>query len=414
MYSACTSEIDFEPTDSLSISENLKMDSDIYQNLPTVNGDHYAFENFEHFQKFYLQIDINDIENVMPSEGVTITTVHELLVNDEFVNPDSRYQPFITDPVMMSIVNEHFELEINDRLVTYMNNSELLISDPNDIGTKEAIRNLVKGELIDFKDIPKGAGWADDTDEKALINNCTCSIKVKRISCTEIRVSGRCKDFVWGDGKGFIEINRFDSNNFAIPIGGGIFEINEEVEGNFVFTLNVDLDEESTLRVFIDPNCKTGNNTLINFDLDELSCDEEESDTGWEWAQDNGVQGMSYRTEFYENWFSNYSVAEMYSKFLDGSTSTWKKNDQELEAIISDTRRTPLCGTYNNGLPEVEPQSCGSCNYRKARVNNGWWSGDPIAHCTGDVVGTFTKSLDWNGSQWSINATGTPLFECCE
>lgn len=411
IYSACTSEIDFESTDRELTNENLKMSGDIGQNFPIANGDHYAFEDFEHFRKFYSQVDINDIENGMSSEAETIRTVHGLLVNDEFANPDSRYQPFLTDPVMMAIVNEHFEFQINDRLVTYINNSELLISDPNDIGTREAIRNLTKGEPIDFTKIPKGAGWADDTNEKALFDNCTCDVKVKRISCTEVRVAGRCKNFVWSDGSGFIEISRTDANNSPVAIGGGIFEINEEVVGNFEFNLNINAGDASTLRVFIDPDCLTGNNTLINFDLDQVSCDQDESDTGWLWAQDNGVQGMSHRTEFYENWFSNYSVAEMYSKFFDGSE--WKKNDEELVATISDLRRTPICGTYNNGNPEVEPQSCNSCDYRRARVNTAL-SGDPIAHCTGDIVGTFTKSLDWNGSQWSINATGEPIFECCE
>ena len=410
IFSSCSKETDIKSDDSLPSQDNLKDHSDNSQFYPVLNGSHYAFIDFEHFQNFYLNVDINAVENVITEEGESITTVHDLLVNDEFVDSNDRYQPFLSDPVMMSIVNEHYEFEINSRLITYINNSEILISNPNDLGTKEAIRKLVKGEQIEFVKIPKGAGWADDTNEKALFNNCTCSIKVTRISCTEVRVTGRCRDFGWGDGKGFLEISRTDANNSPIPIGGGVFSISEEVDGNFEFILNIGIGDNSNLRVFIDPNCLTGNNTLINFDLDQVSCDQNESDTGWDWAQDNGVQGMSFRTEFYENWFSNYASAEVFSKFFDGSV--WKKNDQELLAIISDNRRTPVCGTYPN-MPEIEPQDCGSCDYRRARVNTAL-SGDPIAHCTGDVVGTFTKSLDWNGNQWTINGSGTPIFECCE
>jgi len=348
----------------------------------------------------------------LSSRGVN--TVHNKLINDVFENSRDRYQPFLTDPIMMAIVNEHFEFEVDNVLITYMNNSDLLICDPNDSVTKNAIRTLSKGGVLDFNSIPSGAYWGEDTNVRSLKPWCGCEIKIEQISCNEVRVFGTCKDFAFGSGEGLVKIFITNSQSFPGPDPLGNPPTPNQshiIDGGFSFTVTLNPTQPIFVHATANPDCFVGGTktALLEFDPDEDACDFNERDTGWLWAQDNGVQGMSYRTSYYKNLWSSYEEAKIFSKWWTGSK--WEPSSQDLRVEIDVIRKNDLCIKFDE---ENEIKTC-HCDNKRVRVNSGI-SGEKnfIFHCDGDVTGIYKKTMNWQGMTWSIDAVGEVDFECCE
>lgn len=400
--------------------ESRDRDSDSDFDLPSVVEDRYSFRDFDHLTSYYQSLDAlyseddQAFNNVVSADRRGVNTVHNKLINDEFVNPENRYQPFLSDPIMMSIVNENFEFEVENVLITYFNNSDLLISDPNDRETQNAIRNMQKGGELDFSSIPKRAYWGEDTNTRSLKPWCGCEIKIEQISCNEVRVFGTCKNFVWGDGEGLVQIFLSNSQSFPgpDPFGNPPTPLeSHNVDGGFSFTITLNPTQPIFIHALADPNCITGNNkrVTLEFDPDTGACDFNERATPYFWAQDNGVQGFSHRTSYYKNFWSSYEEAKMWSKWWDGSK--WKSNNSELRVNIDAIRKNNECFQFDD---EDETKIC-YCKDKRARVNSGI-SGQQnfVHHCDGDVTGTFQKTLNWQGMTWSIDAVGEVDFECCE
>lgn len=413
--------------DSELITENLDNKKELIQlrtertlDLPTIIGDHYAFRDFDHLTNYYQALDEmyseddQEFNEVVSSNRRDVNTVHDKLINDEFENPEDRYRPFLTDPIMMAIVNEHFEFQVENVLITYMNNSDLLICNPNDLTTKTAIRNMSKGGELDFNSIPLGAYWGEDTNPQSLKPWCGCEIRIEQISCNEVRISGTCKNLVWGDGKGLVQIFLSNSQSFPgpDPFGNPPIPLQQHnVNGGFSFTISLSPTQPIFVHALADPNCITGNTkrVTLEFDPDEDACDFNEKDTGWLWAQDNGVQGMSYRTSYYKNFWSSYEEAKMFSKMW--TSGQWKPNNSNLRVEIDAHRKNNQCFEFEH---ENEVKTC-HCKDKRARVNSGI-SGQKnfVHHCDGDVTGIYKKTLNWQGMTWSIDAVGEVDFECCE
>lgn len=89
----------------------------------------------------------------------------------------------------------------------------------------------------------------------------------------------------------------------------------------------------------------------------------------------------------------------------------WNQIDADrLEATIDADRKTSECFD----LPgESETQVCTNCKDVRASVNLLWPIGF-LHHCDNDVVGTYTRDLDWNNMSWNINSTNSIDFDCCE
>ena len=310
-----------------------------------------TFRTITFFLEDMYSTDVDRFTSIVTEDG-RLNVVYTQLLNDVFTIPEERYQPFLTDPVMMAIVNEHFEFEIDNVLITQVNNEELLISDPNDSRTRNEIRNLPKGEELDFDSIPQGAYWGNDTDTQAFLTWCGCSITIERIGCDEIEVSGTCKDFAFGAGSGEVEIvitDQLISFPPAPPSIQTLYAQRHIVNNNFSFIVNTNnlpgINNLDEIFVFVsaDPNCFVGSTQIERFNFDPHSsfCDLGEGDTGWLWAQDNGSQGMSYRVNYYKNWRSSYSRAELYSKRWNGNS--WVTGGGDLEARIDETKRNFAC-----------------------------------------------------------------------
>jgi hypothetical protein len=65
-----------------------------------------------------------------------VNSVYVRLLEDEFEDPEDAYSPLLTDPITQSFVNEYFEFQIGDVLVTYINNEEVLTCDESDTDTR--------------------------------------------------------------------------------------------------------------------------------------------------------------------------------------------------------------------------------------------------------------------------------------
>lgn len=371
--------------------------------FPSLVDDRYSFRDFDHLSKYYKVLDQMYTEDDQKFNDFIRTTneiesVHKLLETDIFTTPEERYQPFLTDPIMMTIVNKHFEFQVETYLVTYMNNNELLLGDSKNLKLKSEIRAMPKGEKINLRAIPEDAILTEDTNQAAFAAVCGCSISIVKASCSQVRVFGECKNLTGGPGNGTvtIELGDFAPNTET-----------HEVYGNFDFLFPLTDATGFEISATANPDCIFGNTQFANFSDDGGdACDNLDKDTGWLWSQD-GVQGLSHRTAAYTNFWSHYEEAKAYSKFWNGSD--WKQNDADLEVTINADRKIVTdCSSLGS---EDETQTC-HCKNKRARVNTGTQGFKfLVGHCDGDVEGTFKKTINTNSP---INGSGIVDFDCCE
>ncbi len=124
----------------------------------TVVNDVMTFESIEKFQAYYETLDAMDdqqLQRVM--NAYEVNSVFKRWMGDSFVDPADRYQPFLADIIMMGIVNENFEFQFGDVLLTYVTNEYILSSNIADIETRDQIRELAKGNKFDFDNVPDDA-----------------------------------------------------------------------------------------------------------------------------------------------------------------------------------------------------------------------------------------------------------------
>ena len=386
---------------------------------PALSNDVYVFDDSAHFVNYYLALnnlydsDFDSFDTEMMSFP-TITTVYTKLSNDSFVDPADRYQPFLTDPVMQSFINEYFEFAIDDVLVTYINNEQILISDINDVSVRNAIRHITKGSYITKNSVPAGAYLGEDTDVQSFIRTpCTCQISIRQISCSELRISGNCKNLVWGSGGGLVSVylsttTQGQPSPFVIP------NITINVDGNFETTVDMNdfgLPGPWYIWASANPDCIFGNTVWASYTYEAgvSECDDRERSTAWLWAQDNGVQGMSYQTSFYRNFVGSQSKAELYSKWWTGSN--WKEGNARLDVGIYENKLNSECNSC--GI-DTDSKSCSSCKKISTKVLAGPFECIAFAHCDNDVQGTFKKTMNWNNQTWHIERSANVDFECCE
>jgi len=133
-------------------------------NNPTVNIDRYQFKTVDQFEKFYTSMeelyerDFMAYHDLMKQNEGEVNTVFLKQLNDEFYNPEDRYQPFLTLSVIEGLVNEYFEFQVGDVLLTFVTNELILTSKAEDTQLQQAIRALPKGEdVFDINRVPEGA-----------------------------------------------------------------------------------------------------------------------------------------------------------------------------------------------------------------------------------------------------------------
>lgn len=369
-----------------------------YSNLlpPTLNGV-IKFNNFEEYKETYLRLQAlyeSDLELFNSSFDVEsdFISVFSKLNNDDFTNWENAYKPFITDPVLMVILNEHYEFQVGNALITYINNEDIITSDPSNTLTRNQIRQIIKGAPLKIGDVPLNTSWGKDTNESSYqLAWCGCEIEIEQI-CNKIRIFGKCKNLV-GDGEGTVTIVQ---NN-------GLPQINRVV-GNFEFFLTpngpVRIDANAVADCFLSEPVFD----VLNFLPGEVTCDKRERDTGWGWAQ-QGTEGMSIRVSYYQTFNTRWN-SEIVSKNL--RNGKWPKSKaNRLECSIDASTRGVTCVIFRK---EFDNDLCNSCKSESVGVNNGLSGGSALfRHCDGDVFGDFKKVI--NGI--TLTKKMDIDFDCC-
>ncbi len=375
---------------------------------PMLERDRLRFRDVQHFENYYLMLDdlfdrSGEQFDLLASSNESINTVHTILKNDRFSNPDYRYQPFLTDPIMMAIVNEHFEFQVGNILVTYINNEDVLMSNPNDAQTQSEIRALPKGGEISIDDIPEKCVMKDDHNiEGFMLTGCNTLLEAEDLECDSLKIIVGFYDDNFDPQSGRIIIYRTNSPTF--PTSGTPI-VDDHFTG-FRGYIYIDATTPPQNRFFharAIPDCATAPTLTetVEFIDDENICDNDERDTGWLWEA-NGIHGFSHITSFYKNWFRAYYKSRMISKRWNGSE--WEKRDANLTVEIEGTKRNDDCHMI---LPEITgDDDCNSCDDESKRVR----TSKSARHCTGDVFGTYTKRTGFI----TINDVGEIEFECCE
>ena len=372
----------YEFRDSAHFIQYLRDLQDIYD----IDYDQFRFEVSQDFQ--------NPI-----SRDPNAITVFQRMSNDSFIDPADRFIPTIADPVIQSIVNLNYEVLVGDALLTYMNDTQVFISDPLNNFSRSAIQTLRNGNVVGLNQVPKGVTLAQDDDiQSFLFGSCKCSIKIEKVDCNTVKVFGSCKDLLWGKGDGTVTIN------FATS-GGQPTTVVRRVDGNFEFTFDISTFSSTVFfDVSADPDCVFGKTSFdfIGLNPDEALCDSEERKTEWDWKENQWHnQAISFQTRYNKNIFAGFEQAQIFSYYFNGTR--WNNNNSKLRVNISATRKSLTC-TFQND--EFETKSCNNCKDLQASVNSLYYY-----HCDGDVKGSFRR--DGSGS-WFITATQSVDFECCE
>lgn len=342
--------------------------------------------------------DISELSDLFISKNHV--SIAKLLANDEFENPENRFQPFLSDPVMRELCNEYYELQIGDALVTYISNDQILISDITDSNVRNAIRAIPKGETLKLNQVPTGAFWGDVTDiESFLLGNCRCKVIIEKFDCNTIRIHGNCKNFIWGSGDGSISVFLNFNPNFPQDPA-----FSDRVHGNFEYFF--DINFPMNIRVTVNPDCIFGNIQIVDFQFspESVSCDESDKNSGWKWMEQNG-EAINYRVSSFKTWHAAYEQAEVISMRWISFKNAWeKRSTSRLEANIQASRR----GSFGCNITDQESESkvCNNCDRRLASVNT---INFVPRHCTGDVNGTFHKRDGAN----TINSSLILEFDCC-
>lgn len=393
--------------------EKSDLRSDISILLPEIIEDRYYFENYEELTSFYQSLELLAESDYIDyckliSSDLAIESVRKKLYSDEFQNPSDRYQPFLSDAILQSILNENFELQIGDKLISYHNNDDLLISHPSDLPTKNLIRTMNKGQALDHDDLPKNVWIGKDKNGASAEAWCGCEINISLKNCDEACVSGSCKDFIFGEGEGTISIYFSGSNKDP---QSNVFTQNVtpnysfRVNGNFEFCFPLNNTNPNLfIHAFADPDCfvNTADHDILEANTDQV-CDPEERSTGWVWTEDNDF-ATAHRIQYYENFWSTYEEAEVF--LFKRNDNSWKHHIDLINCTIEAQRRNPSCNIYES---ESETKTS-FWSSALTRVNSGIFGpfNGFIHHCTGDVRGIFDAK---NGL--IIHVEDELEFHCC-
>jgi hypothetical protein len=381
--------------------------------FPSLNGDRLMFDDVQHFEDYFedlTEIYEQDLSGFIDTilNNDRIDCVFEKLYSDEYTSTSGSYEPFLSDPVMMTIVNQYYEFQIDDVLVTYMNDEEIIICDATDSSTRDTIRNLTKGSRIDVEDIPTLAYWGEDDNLQALVGKwCGCEVYVEVIDCDNVRIFGSCKNTVWGDGEGDLDIWITTSSSW--PEGTFQPTYSYEVDGSFEFIIDMSYAQSiKWIHVKADPNCIFGQNVYVSFEFDPTDdqCDFNEANTGYLYKT-SGNEQIKFKVSYYKNFWSSYEETQLFSRTWDSNENEYVRTNANLTATIDASRRGPACGVVET---EDETDNCSSCSYESVRVNSGIFGAKRwLYHCDDDVEGSVRKVRN----NITIIDSETLDFDCC-
>jgi len=128
-------------------------------NLPEESVDLIYFEDIANFKNHFEEMDQMYDENPDMFDRLakenSVKTPFQIFIKDKFSDPSEKYTSFLEDPIMSAIVNEHYEFQIGNVLLTYLDNNLILTSDVENKEARKQIRLMPKGEFINFEELPE-------------------------------------------------------------------------------------------------------------------------------------------------------------------------------------------------------------------------------------------------------------------
>ena len=395
-FYACTDH------DTIKSTDVTKYEEPIVPRSPSTTGDRVLFSDFDNFEDYYMSLEsmLSSGDGDYFDSIVNLTTSVSTL-NDVIATTIGSFG-VITDQVLRGIINPYNEFQIDDILVTVVNDNQWLMSDASNGTLKTAIRGMTKGDAFDTGDIPAGAQWVAPYELEDGLRSfwCGCRVRIERLSCTEIRVYGSCSGFFGSNGGGEITIT-FDPDG----LGGPVELENEEVGNNFEYIINISQlhGMVGIVTAVAESNCEFELGPYpweFYFDPAEFeACDYLPRELTQTITNGLGSERMIITTAFRRNAFADVHSAEITSESNDGGG--WDKSSANMTVGVEANRKSPTC-ELEDSKDDQEHKTRKHIVVRVSWFQNCW-------HCDGDLLGTFEKIK--NGT---LEETQDVDFHCCE
>lgn len=370
---------------------------------PSVVSDRLAFRDMDHFKAAYFELDtlMADIEiyDSLIQANDQINSVYYRLLNDTYTDFSQAYKPFLTDPIMQTLVNQYFEFQIGDYVYVYMNNEELLYCESTNTRAISDIRSINKGVKVNISSIPDDVILIPDFEIEEGINPCECSVKITKVDCDHVKISGYCRaSYFWsGDGDVHVlytnSIQQPSSNEFINNLSE--YSHHWSVNGAFEYIIPIQPNPFTTysyIHVMADPDCpmSSGYNTYAWWEITEEYCDNKDHDTGFldEYSANKNELMVCHLSKYTSVFGIEYERAIVKSKTkINGE---YERSKAKLAVSIDVSRREFLwCSPWQN---DDDNDSCTSCYEREAKTNNfNLFNAYDASYCDGDVTAEFKK-----------------------
>jgi len=335
-----------------------------------------TFSSFDHFKSVYEILNVEfDREGFQPLETFNSllsfnSELHKQL-NDSFVDPNNRFVPTVSDPIIRSFINDYNEFIIGDIMLVYMDNRDVIYFKIDDSDSKQEIRNLEKGKRINRNLVPEKSRI--ELASKVFENLIISQSANKQMPQTLTNVEGDCNNqfrailsgkstkYWWLPIDSQVTINWGDGTPTQTVSVSGNFEIDHIYSTTGVFNIEASMTQFGPPSGPGDPII-IAPNSIFEFEVGS-NCTDTEIES-WPWAEEGNV-AMSYGPSSYTTSFRHYTAAEIFSfEFRDGA---WRRdNATSLEVFVDVTYRNSNCQVSGD---EDEPQNCNSCDDKRARVN---------------------------------------------
>lgn len=390
---------------------------------PTIEG-LARFRDYNHFERFYSELtriydQSLDLYDEALSTYMNFNSVQFGLLRDVFSRPDDRYQPFITDPIYMAVLTKLNDFQIGDIYYSFINSSELIYCDVADGNTIQEIKSLQVNGNLSLATLPNKSMITHKDNLPNVVSprsGCNCSTSVVYSDCDGYTFSASCTD---DDGE---PINMQGYITYVPQLG---FDSQFVASGNGQFSVNVGFDDLDQL--FIDNN--TDDRTILfcinvdcggsfinsicddfrlNHRIGEGHCDiSEQGEDNWEW-EEVGNEAMSFRLAYYTGLFNGHEEAKIYS--YRWVNNKWRTRSAALDVSVFAQRTWEDC---ISAIPfGSDDADCNNCRHKRARSSYAKSVlGVRLAHCDGDIEGSFAKT---KGSISMSQDRVLEGFECCQ
>lgn len=372
---------------------------------PQVVGDRLKFEDYRHFKNY-----INDMTRIHDDNTEDFAAIIQDIVTfpknlfaafdaQVFSDPSNRFIPAVSDEVLMSLLNLDYEVQIDETLLTFITNDQIIASEAANTATKNQLRAIAKGVVLSTHLLPEHTFAHERNELQDIVARswCGCKVTVEQIDCNTVQVEGSCRNIIWGDADGTARYEIVDQFNNVISSVNNI-----DVNGNFEFTIDItNLPTASFIFVDVDSNCAFDGAASVVL-TPGSTCDKNYRSTIWDWSQ-SGDRAISFQTKYDNNFWGDYVQAKIYS--YRRRSGRWIRDRAELTVSVEADVRGFSCFVLKS---ESETKDCNNCSVKKAREYIGV-ANDNFHFCTDDIIGTFEKIE----AGITINETNTVAFECC-